>query len=82
MRRREFVASLGGAVFLALPVRAQTARFSRVGFLSAGNFELSTNPGRLTEEIVRLLAQSGSITGTAQTKRKPPSTAQISFCAS
>src|SRR6266568_1863341 len=64
MRRREFVASLGGAVFLALPVRAQTARFSRVGFLSAGNFELSTNPGRLTEEIVRQLAQSGFITGT------------------
>jgi putative ABC transport system substrate-binding protein len=64
MRRREFVASLGGAVFLALPVRAQTARSSRVGFLSAGNFELSTNPGRLTQEIVRQLAQSGFITGT------------------
>ncbi|MCP4617734.1 MAG: hypothetical protein GY844_15040 [Bradyrhizobium sp.] len=64
MRRREFVASLGGAVLFPLPLRAQVARLSRVGFLSAGNFASGTNAGRLTEEIVRLLAQSGFVTGT------------------
>ena len=64
MRRREFIGALGGAVAFALPSQAQTAKLYRVGLLSAGNLALVSNPGRLTEEIERQLAQNGFVIGT------------------
>ena len=64
MRRREFIGALGSAVAFALPSQAQTGKLYRVGFLSPGTFAQRTNTGRLTEEIVRHLAQNGFVTGT------------------
>jgi putative ABC transport system substrate-binding protein len=51
------------ALFLAPPLQAQTGKLYRVGFLSPGDFGPGTNPGRLTEEIARHLAQNGFIAG-------------------
>jgi putative tryptophan/tyrosine transport system substrate-binding protein len=61
MNRRELTVGLGGAALLLLaPIsRAQTDKSYRVGFLSAGGFAPSTNPGRLTDQIERYLAASG-----------------------
>ena len=51
------------ALLLAPPSQAQTGKLYRVGFLSAGSFAPGTNPGRLTEEITRQLAQNGFTAG-------------------
>lgn len=64
MQRRSFITALGGAVVLVLPLSAQTVRRFRMGLLSTGSFSSDTNPGRLTEDIERRLAQNGLTTGT------------------
>jgi putative ABC transport system substrate-binding protein len=51
------------ALLLAPLAQAQTGKLYRVGLLSAGSFAPSTNPGRLTEEITRQLAQNGFTAG-------------------
>ena len=51
------------ALLLAPPSQAQTGKLYRVGFLSPGSFAPGTNPGRLTEEITRQLAQNGFTAG-------------------
>ena len=54
------------AVLLLLPPEtlAQTGKVYRVGFLSNGGFAPGTNPGTLTDEIVRHLGQGGFSPGT------------------
>lgn len=48
---------------LVFPVAARTGKLYRVGFLSPGGFGSGTNPGRLSEEITRHLAESGLAEG-------------------
>jgi Fe2+ transport system protein FeoA len=55
---------IAAALLLFAPISlAQTGKLYRVGFLSPGGFAPSTNPGRLTDEIVRHLTQSGFTPG-------------------
>src|ERR1700674_4602593 len=54
---------IAAALLLAPPSQAQTGKLYRVGFLSPGGFAPGTNPGRLTEEIARRLAQTGFTPG-------------------
>ena len=66
MKRRDFISLIGSAAAwwsLSARAQAQTSKFYRVGFLSPGGFALGTNPGNLTDEITRRLAQSGFTPG-------------------
>jgi putative ABC transport system substrate-binding protein len=65
MRRRDFVAAIGGAA-VTWPFAAQaepTGRVYRLGFLSPGSFAPRTTSGRLVEGIPRQIAQSGFASG-------------------
>jgi putative ABC transport system substrate-binding protein len=59
----QLVPVLVAALLLAPPSHAESGKLYRVGLLSPGSFAPSTNPGRLTEEIVRQLAQKGFTAG-------------------
>jgi len=63
MKMQRLLPSIAAAVLFAPPSQAQTGKLYRVGFLSQGGFAPDTNPGRLTEEIARRLAQSGLTPG-------------------
>jgi len=65
MKIRRFLLVIA-AVLLLLPPEtlAQTGKVYRVGFLSNGGFAPGTNPGTLTDEIVRHLGQGGFSPGT------------------
>src|ERR1700682_3608288 len=63
MKMHRLLPLIAAALFVASPSHAQTAKIYRIGFLSPGDFAPGTNPGRLTEEISRHLAQSGFTTG-------------------
>jgi putative ABC transport system substrate-binding protein len=63
MKMHRLLPIIAAALLLALPSQAQTGKLYRVGFLSPGGFAPDTNPGRLTEEIARQLAQSGLTAG-------------------
>ena len=55
---------IAATLLLFAPISlAQTSKLYRVGFLSPGGFAPSTNPGRLTDEIVQHLTQSGFTSG-------------------
>ncbi len=63
MKMHRLLPIIAAAVLFAPPSQAQTGKLYRVGFLSQGGFAPDTNPGRLTEEIARRLAQSGLTPG-------------------
>ncbi len=63
MKMHRLLPVIAAALLFAPPSQAQTGKLYRVGFLSPGDFALGTNPGRLTEEIARRLAQSGLTAG-------------------
>jgi len=63
MKMHRLLPIIAAALLLAPPSQAQTGKLYRVGFLSPGGFAPGTNPGRLTEEIARRLAQSGFTAG-------------------
>ena len=59
MKMHRLLPIIAAALLLTPPSQAQTGKLYRVGFLSPGGFAPGTFPGRLTEEIVRQLAQRG-----------------------
>jgi putative tryptophan/tyrosine transport system substrate-binding protein len=63
MKMHRLLPIIAATLFVASASHAQTAKVYRIGFLSPGDFAPGTNPGRLTEEISRHLAQSGFTTG-------------------
>jgi hypothetical protein len=63
MKVHRLLPIIAAALFLASVSHAQTGQVYRIGFLSPRDFAPGTNPGRLTEEISRQLAQSGFTTG-------------------
>ena len=63
MKMHRLLPLIAAALVLASSSHAQTGKVYRIGFLSPGDFAPGTNPGRLTEEISRQLAQSGFTTG-------------------
>jgi putative tryptophan/tyrosine transport system substrate-binding protein len=55
---------IAAALFVPASISlAQSSKLYHVGFLSPGSFVPSTNPGRLTDEIVRHLTQNGFTPG-------------------
>jgi putative tryptophan/tyrosine transport system substrate-binding protein len=64
MKIHRLVLVIAAVLLVLAPMSlAQTGKRYRVGFLSPGGFAPSTHPGRMTDEIVRDLAQNGFAPG-------------------